>query len=94
MANLNSRRIIIRLNRVAPKFLDLVLKPRTQFALPRERIKARLDIEQSRQAASKEQVGDPIEALVNLLADIPDEVLKKNFEYHDNGLVYVKRHQD
>ena len=61
------------------------------FSLPPlERIKARHELNREHIAELRTQIGDPVEALSKILADIPLEVFAEDYEAGEDGTIYLK----
>lgn len=66
-----------------PRHLDFSLPPM-------ERIKARHELNREHIAELRTQIGDPVEALSKILADIPLEVFAEDYEEGEDGTIYIK----
>lgn len=56
---------------------------------PLERLQARFEAERPKREALRQQIGDPLEALASILADVPREIMDEDLERDENGELYI-----
>jgi hypothetical protein len=58
---------------------------------PLERIRQRMEATRAEREVMQAQIGDPIEALANLLGPLPEELLAEDLEEDENGMIRVNK---
>ena len=58
---------------------------------PKEQIKASVQAKKAHRAMLRQELGNPVEGLTNLLAHIPQGVIEQQVWYDEDGFRHVKR---